>query len=649
MKNRARWALWLSLALLMVSGVVQAQTLPYEFEFGYRKTTIDGNEQMYRSQINERSGFLLHTFTLATSDFEGGTRLFDRFRVDASDLGTGPAGALRVEASKAEVYRFTLGYRRAEVYSALPAFANPLLSKGVIPGQHTWDRTRNMIDMDLELAPGRMLAPFIGYSSNDMTGPGTTTYRAGQDEFLLSQNLSEREHEVRVGTGFTFGNKVYGSLTEGWRKLKSREEYALIGPSTGNNTTPVLGRDSSATTITRNDGNQARTPFTNFYATAQLSERVRMTGNYARLSAESNGSENEALAGSLVSFGINRYFTGLTETAAQRAKNQTWRGGVRAEGKLLAGLDVFMAYQQDHRQLNGTALINTLYTGITNFGGVDPPDVATVLNAASGMTRKDNVASFGVVSHPVGPLTMRAEYRQTKENVEVSPDLSEIVVPGSSQGGAYIRDISTVDANATLTRAGFSLGGSLRRDSADTVIVRSDYRDRNRVRVRGSYAAPKWVKLGVTAENLTQSNPDAGILMEGKVRQYSGDVEVAPVKALALRASASKFKSDSSMLYRRPENFTTDLSVYGEEGKAREGGVIFNVAPLSIDASMAKYENRGDNPFDVNRARVRVGLDIPKTKAGIVVEYAKDKYHELTPLFGDFDAKRWGIFLRVHP
>ncbi len=648
MKKRQLFALWLSLPLLIVTAAAQAQTVPYEMELGYRRVKIEGNEQMYRSQINERSGFLLRAFTLTTSDFEGKTSLFDRFRVDASDLGAGPAGALRIEANKADVYRFTLGYRHAEVYSALPGFANPLLSGGVIPGQHTWNRTRNMIDIDLELMPGRAITPFIGYSSNNMTGPGTTTYHQGGEEFLISQSLNDRDREVRVGTGFTFGKLVYGSVTQGLRKMKSREDFALIGPGTGNSTAPILGRDPSATTITRNDANDVRTPFTNFYATAQVDERTRVTGNYARFSADSNGNENEGLTGSFVSFGISRFFNGLTETAAQSAKNKTWRGGGRVEMNVLAGLDAFVSYQQDHRELSGTALVNTLYSGTTNFTGLDPRDVRTVLNAESGMTRKDDVTSVGVVAHPTGPFSIRAEYRHTRQDAEVAPDLSEIVVPGN-QGGEYKRNIATIDINGSMTKAGFTLGASVRRDTADEVIVRTDYQNRDRVRVRASYAAPRWVKLGVVAENLKQSNPQAGIQMDGKVRQYSGDIEVAPVKTLAVRGSVSQFKADNSMLYRRPENFNTDLSVYAEKGKAREGGVLLNIAPFSLDAAVSKFTNRGDNPFDVNRARVRLGLDIPKTKAGVVFEYAKDKYHEQNALFGDFDAKRYGIFLRLHP
>lgn len=656
MRSRT-FAQWLSLPLLLAGALaVEAQTTtPYDMEIGYRTLKVDGNEDMYRTQINERSGFLLRSFTLSTSDFEGKTSLFDRLRIDASDLGAGPAGALRIVAEKSDAYRFNLGYRHTNNYSALPAFANPLLSQGIIPGQHTYDRTQNMLDADLELLRWTAVTPFIGYSLNNLSGPGTTTYHQGGNEFLLSQDLRDRDHEFRIGTGFNVG-PVYGSITQGWRKLASTETFGLAGATTGNFPAPVLGKIPTATLITRDDRTDVKTPFTNVYATGQFLGRVRVTGNYVRFAAESNGDEAENLTGSFVSFGISRFFNGLAESASQMAKNTTWRGGARAEVTIFSGLDAFAGYQKDHRELTGTALINTLYQGTTNFSGVDPRDITTVLNAQSGITRVDDVTNVGFSARPAGPFSLRAEYRQTKQTADVAPDLSEIVVPGypdpagPPQGGSYDRKIKTFDTNASFTKAGFTLGAAYRRDSADNPIFRTDYTSRNRTRVRASYTAPKWVKLGAVAENLRQKDPQTGINLDGKVRQYSADVEVTPVKVLALRGSVSQFKADNSIAYRHPENFNTDLSVYTETGKAREGGILLSVAPVSFDAGVSRFTNRGDNPFNIDRVRLRFGVDLPaRTRTGLVAEYAKDKYHELTPTFGDFDATRYGIFLRFHP
>src|ERR1043165_9066691 len=96
-------ARWLSLPLLVLAASALAQ-MPIDVEVGYRWLNGSGNEDMYRSQINERSGFLLRAFALQAVGEQ--TSLVDHFRIDAEDLGSNSrAGVLRVGAGKSGKYR----------------------------------------------------------------------------------------------------------------------------------------------------------------------------------------------------------------------------------------------------------------------------------------------------------------------------------------------------------------------------------------------------------------------------------------------------------------------------------------------------------------------------------------------------------------
>jgi hypothetical protein len=130
--NRKSLALWISLTLLTIGA--SAQTLPMDVEVGYRWLSLSGNSDMYRTQINERDGLLIRALTISGTE----APFTDHFRIDATDLGVGPAGALRIDLGKTNLYRFTLGYRQTNAFSALPGFANPFFAQGVIPGQHGW-------------------------------------------------------------------------------------------------------------------------------------------------------------------------------------------------------------------------------------------------------------------------------------------------------------------------------------------------------------------------------------------------------------------------------------------------------------------------------------------------------------------------------
>jgi hypothetical protein len=583
---------------------------------------------MYRTQINERGGLLIRSFTLGTSDF----------KIDVSDLGVGPAQSLWLEGARSGAYRLRLGYRSSDAFSA---FANPLLD-------HTYNRTRRMLDVDLELVPDKAVAPFVGYTWNDNRGPGQTTYHVGEDEFRLSQDLNERDREVRAGASFHFGS-VAGQFTQGWRSFRGTDSLTLAsGAGDGNNPGPVIGQPVNAASLTRIDKTHVDTPFTTFFVAGQAMKRVRLIGNYVRFAADSSGNETESAAGSFASFALGRFFSGMTGSATSSAKNTTWRGGGRAEVAIGPKVDFLAGFQREHREMDGVALIDTVFLQSITFAGFDRRDIETVLNARSSVNRDEDVWRAAISARSIGPFAARAEISESKQDVTVSPDLSEIVVPGS-QGGAFNRDIRTFDLNGTYTRSGFMFGAAWRRDRANEPVFRTDYLDRDRLRMRAGWSTPKKMfRAGVTAERTTQSNdrPDTGY--DARLRQYSGDVEVSPIEALHLRASLSQFRSDSNISFRRPETFTIDESIHKEDGHAREAGLAFVRGPFSLDASIARFENRGTSPFNIDRHRLRVTWDF-KSKTGLAAEWDRDKYDEPSVSYADFDATRYGLYFRWRP
>jgi hypothetical protein len=644
MKTHRLKAAWLALPILLLSFGAVAQTIPFEIEFGYRWTDIEGNEDLYRTQINERDGFLIRSFSLFTTD---ATAAFDHLRINASDVGTGPASAIRLEAGKDRLYNLRLGYREADAFSALPAFANPLLGQGIIPGQHTFDRTRTMLDLDLEILPGRRVVPFVGYSMNNYEGPGTTTYTFGGDDFHLGQDLDESENEFRAGVAFST-RRIQGLFTQGWRSLSSDETLSLLpGAGAGNTPGNVMGRPITATGITRSASTDVDTPFTNFYVTGELTPRVRLIANYNRFAAETDDFESQSAAGSFLSRGIGRFFTGVEETVTGNAKNTTWRGGARAEVNLNRRLDLSAGYRTEARELSGSALINTLFRDTITFGGVDPRDVQQILQTRNSLDRDEDVFHLTLTARAIGPLAVRVGYMQTKQDFDVAPDLAEIVVPGN-QGGRFDRKIDTLDASATFRHSGFLLTAAARLDDADTQVVRTDYMNRDRIRLRAAYTTPRNLfTFGVTAEETNLESDRAGNAFDAEVQQITADFEVAPLSMLRLRGGWSQLRSENLTTIRRPETFVIEPVRHLERGDALEAGLSLMFQRYRLDADLTWFENEGSIPFDMNRHRIRFLADF-FTHAGITAEWARDKYEEV-PAYGQFDADRYGLYLRWRP
>src|SRR6266545_4114229 len=407
----------LALLLGLVTGVAAAQTVPLDITFGYRFLDLTGNRDEYRTQINDREGLILRNVTFATSDFGGKASFVDHFRFDASDLGAGPAGALRLEAGRGGIWNLRFTYRRAENFSALPDFANPLFP-AVIPGQHTINRVRNLFDAEIELFPGRWITPILGYTRNTYTGPGRTTYHVGQDEFRLASDLDDIDQEVRAGVAFDAG-AVTGRFVQGWRQFREQERLVLApGEKNGNSLAPpFLGVSPNLSDFNRSTSTKTNTPSTSALITGRLGSRVKLIGSYQRASAEADTNESESLAGNLVSFEISRFFAGLTETASTKSKATFWRGSGRAEFSISDGIDLSAGFARRHRYLDGFALVSDLFLNTVTFAGADPKNLLVLLQAQNAMDRTDNVFDVALAARGLGPFSLRAGWSQTKKDV----------------------------------------------------------------------------------------------------------------------------------------------------------------------------------------------------------------------------------------
>ena len=158
------------------------------------------------------------------------------------------------------------------------------------------------------------------------------------------------------------------------------------------------------------------------------------------------------------------------------------------------------------------------------------------------------------------------------------------------------------------------------------------------------------MRFGVIASQIDVANDEPGVALDGRVRRYGGDVDVAPWKPLHLRLSASKYQADNTTLIRRPENFVIQPSVHREDGTSYEGAVGFVLPRVSLEASYGRFENTGLFPFVVDRARVRAEVPVAAGFSG-VAEWSRDKYSERDQVpanLGNYLANRYGIFVRWH-
>jgi hypothetical protein len=626
--------------------LAEAQTTFTDLEIGYQWVDITGNEEMYRTQLNEDDGFVLRDLSLMVVDSEGESSLYDRFRIDASGFGGSPSGRLQLTSSLANHYRLRLLYQSFDQVSSVPGWANPLEGDAALPSLHRSDRDRQILDLELELIPGSTVTPIIGYRWNRMSGHRSTTYHVGQDELRLDSNLEETETELRLGAAFRAGS-FRGSIMQGWRDLEVRETMELApGASNGLNLRPVLGTDVYADDLRRTVRSEAETPVTTAHISGTIGERTRLDLSYIHADAEAETFSDESGTGSLASFRIARFYQGFEESVESRTESPSWRGALRAKVGLTSTLDLDVAYERRHRELEGWALISNLYLETVNFSGADPRDLSLLVEVENAYERDEDLLDLKLSAAALGPFDAWAGWSMSDTTTTVVEDAAQIIVAGG-QSGVFDRKIDAFQLGAGVDIGQLRLVVDYEGSDADNAVLRSDFLDRSRLRGRADWRPVEWLRVLATVEQIAAENNQPGIELDADTDHWALDLELQPYESLTFHLAWDQYETESETVYRRPYDFLVEPSLHLEESELLEGSVDWQVAGFSLIAGYSTLDNDGSLPFQLDRFFGRVAFDLSET-LGAAIELESNEYSE--EIFSEvgFDAKRCAVFLRWH-
>ena len=138
-------------------------TITSSIEFGVRGIAIDGNADIYRSQLNYTPGFRIFDSSLFMQSKDNDAPLLDSLMISSFGWGKDPNRYLRVNAEKTKAYRFDANYRRFDYFNSLTNIAL---------GQHTANTEYRQGDFNLTLLPQNERVRFnLGYSLSRNSGP----------------------------------------------------------------------------------------------------------------------------------------------------------------------------------------------------------------------------------------------------------------------------------------------------------------------------------------------------------------------------------------------------------------------------------------------------------------------------------------------
>jgi hypothetical protein len=202
------------------------------FETGYRWTSIGGNLDEYKSQVNYDSGVRLLGSSFGMYSRDGHGKYFDELTLTTVGLGGDPYESAILRIAKNNLYRFDMTWR-------LNDYHNPGLTSAGQQGENFRDTQYTSLDDDLTLFPQSKFKIFIGYSRSVQEGPeitGIGGVTPNVPPTVAFTSLRDATNEYRLGNEFRlFGVTV--NWMHGWQDFK---EDFLTPPQVAGTTTTLF-------------------------------------------------------------------------------------------------------------------------------------------------------------------------------------------------------------------------------------------------------------------------------------------------------------------------------------------------------------------------------------------------------------------------
>ena len=165
------------------------------------------------------------------------------------------------------------------------------------------------------------------------------------------------------------------------------------------------------------------------------------------------------------------------------------------------------------------------------------------------------------------------------------------------------------------------------------------------MRGRLDWSLGRILRVLLTAESIESDNDSSGVGYETETERYAIDLNLTPTDNFMIRAAWDSYDTDTEIPIRVPQTFDVVPSIYAEEGEMIEGGLMWKIAIVTLEAAYSTFENTGSFAFDFDRAYARIAVDLSERFA-VTGEYENWDYSEDSFPVADYDADRWGLFLR---
>ncbi len=536
-------------------------------DLGYRwGTGVGGSLATYRGIVDLGSGpKLLGTeFTIRDPRH----RAFDEIDVRAYSWGDEPYQTFHLDAKKSKLYHFSADYRDMAYFNFLPSFADPLLARGIVLNEQSFDTRRHLGSYQLDLLPGNWLVPYFAYDRDSSTGTGATTFVSDVNQFPVPNTLSDLTNLYRGGVRFEL-RRFHATLEQGGTTFRSDQSIYQNPGSTnyGNVPTPIFGEITDLTSLLAAYGIRGDSVYSKGLFTANAISWMDLYGQFLFSQPETNVHYQQADTGNLLLQSELLFYTSQQYLITAESKLPHTSASLGTEIRPFRRVRIVESWLTD-RLHNAGSLASTQ----TLAGSGVSQQMAALL--ASSLVTNYNQEETDVFYDATAKLMLHGGYRY------VWGDANDAVLPPE---GLASSDQAKLRRNVGLGGLTFrpvhkiSVTGEAEGASSGGAYFRTSLYDYQKVRAQARYQALNSLTFSADFTFLRNENPVAGVNYDYRAQQESLSLYWSPggSKVWDFQGSYTRSTLRSDIGFFDPGSLQALTSLYRDD--AHTATALFNI------------------------------------------------------------------------
>ena len=532
-------------------------------DFGYRwRSGVGGSFDSYRSVVNLGEGPKLTGWDLTFQDPK--KRFFDRITTQGMDWGGDPYSTARVNATKAGIYDFRFDYRNIAYFNFLPSYADPLMNTqtGFFLNENSFDIRRRMMDIQLDLRPGKRVIPYFDFNRDTGSGHGITTYQSNANEYPVATQYDDSTNTYRGGVRFEM-NKWHLTLEQGGVDFGDNQTVTNSQRNIGNLTAPFQGQTLFLGSLLQKYAVSGSAIYSKVMATAHPASWVDLYGQFLYSQPKNDVNYNETASGQFVNLSNLVFYTGQTGILSSAIQQPHTTASAGVELRPLRRLRIIESWTTN--RLHDTSGAQSSAELLLNTSTSSNPLSATSAAFAERLVWNYSQEEVNVLYDLFSKLTLRGGYRYVwGDSLVPSPVLNEAgpfeAVQLNQQvglAGMTFRPIQKLLVNFDFEAA-----------SSSHAYFRTSLYNYQKARIRARYQATPILSFNAYFSVLNNENPTPGINYQYLSRDNSLSVIWTPAgaKRISLMADYTRSTLRSDLSYRVPQDGSTAFDHYRDNG-----------------------------------------------------------------------------------